>query len=84
MIHLDTLIRWVMTVAILASLTLAGWLAYENHTLIHTNAELARYVTGRLDSLDAELGRISGIDVSEALRVGGLVAVEALLRRTDK
>ena len=84
MIHIDTLIRWFMTVMIVASLTLAGWLAYENHTLIRTNATLAHYVTTKLDSMDAELGRISGIDVSGALRVGGSRAVDSLLRRTEE
>ena len=83
-IDVDAVVRWFLCLAVVLSLFLSSYLAYENHTLIRTNAELARYVTGRLDSLDAELGRIPELDISGALRVGGSRAVDSLLRRTEE
>ena len=35
----------------------AGWLAYENHTLTQTNAELAHLVSVKLDSMEVVILR---------------------------
>ena len=87
MIHVEPLIRWFMTVMIVASLTLAGWLAYENHTQLKTISELVHMVNIKLDSMEATsevILRMNG-ELPEALRVGGSVAVARQLQRgTEK
>ena len=82
MIDVSAWVRRLMFAITVAALTLAGWTLYENHTLISTNAELAHYITTKLDSLEADVRalRASSVGLREALRGGRLVVADSILR----
>ena len=59
--------RMIRDVAIALAIFFAGlssWLAADNRTLIQTNAELAHYVTQKLDSLEVELNRVVEVNLA--------------------
>ena len=82
MIDVDALIRRLTLLVAVCCAVAAGWMLYENHTLIRTNAELAHYITTQLDSLEADVRalRVSSVGLREALRGGRLVAADSILR----
>ena len=86
MIDLNTLARWLMFIVMLAALSTAGWIYHENHTLIATNAELARWVTEKMESLESEIAilRESENDMRGALRASGSRAADSVMRRADR
>ena len=86
MIDLNTLTRWLMFIVMLAALSIAGWVQYENHTLIATNSELARWVTEKIEVLEHELSvlRRSDAEVMQALRTSGSRVADSLLRRVEQ
>ena len=82
-------IAWYILIAVtVTSLTLAGWTAYENDRLVHTNALLVRMLDEKLD--DLAMKRVLAITreldarLLEALTSGGARAVDSALRKVEK
>ena len=86
-IDVSTWVRNFAVIVCLLAVALAGWTAHENHTLIATNAELARWVTEKVEGFEHELSalRRSDAEVMQALRTSGSrVADSLLLRRVER
>ena len=86
MIDVDALLQRLAYLIAFVSLLGFGWQAYENHRLVQTNAELARYISHTLERVEAEVStlRKSESQLADALLVGGSVAVDSILRAEDK
>ncbi len=86
MISLEAVLRWLLIAASALALAYAGWVSYENHTLIATNATLARWVTEKMEALEHEISilRKSESEVMQALRTSGSRVADSLLQRGKK
>ena len=81
-------IAWYILIGVASvSLIFAGWTAYENDRLVHTNALLVRMLDEKLDSIAMSrvLAMTKNLDARlvEALRTGGARAVNAELRKVE-
>ena len=86
MIPLEKFVAWLAVGLRVLSIIFAALVQRENHTLTSTNAELARYVTTTLDSLEVEIAalRRSEDEIRDALESGGPREVLSVLRGADR
>ena len=84
MIDVDLWLRNLAIICATLALVYAGWLTYQNDRLSATNAELAHWVTEKVDRLEIEIAalRSSSAEITEALETRG--SVDSVLRSADK
>ena len=85
-IDVDVWLRNIAFVCAVLALSYAGWVTHESHILIETNAELARWVTEKIEALEHEISilRKSESEVMQALRTSGSRVADSLLQRGKK
>ena len=81
MIDLDRLTRWLLFTATMCAGLIAGWLVYENHTLITANSSLVEMLDEQLSIAEERIAVLEGVqsDVMTALTRGS-VAADSILR----